>query len=50
MVGNALVEIGREIINISTAGSEDLQNFFKVLKGNDLSGSTMLDTESIQET
>ena len=49
MVGNALVEIGREIINISTAGSEDLQNFFKVLKGNDSSGSTMQDIESVQE-
>ena len=29
MVGNALIEIGREIINISTVGSQELIDFFK---------------------
>ena len=32
MVGNALIEIGREIINISTVGSQELIDFFREQK------------------
>jgi hypothetical protein len=46
MVGNALSEIGRAIISISTVGSEELSDFFKNLKAKSCSGSTMLGTES----
>ena len=44
MMGNALMEIGREVINISTVGSNELQDFFKARKVSDLSGSTTQDT------
>ena len=46
MVGNALIEIGREIINISTVGSQELNDFFKDLKDKNLCGSTIPDTTS----
>jgi len=46
MIGNALSEIGRAIISISTVGSEELSDFFKNLKAKNLCGSTMLGTES----
>ena len=45
MVGNALVEIGREIINISSVGSQELQDFFKEQKAKSLSGSIIPDTK-----
>jgi hypothetical protein len=44
MTGNALIEIGREIINISTVASTELSDFFRQLKANDCSGSTIQDT------
>jgi len=43
MVGNALVEIGREIINISSVGSQELLDFFKEQKAKSLSGSIIQD-------
>ena len=43
MVGNALIEIGREIINISTVGSQELVDFFKEQKAKSLSGSIIQD-------
>lgn len=46
MVGNALSEIGRAIISISTVGSEELSDFFKDLKAKSYSGSTTPGTES----
>jgi len=46
MLGNALIEIGREIINISTVGSQELIDFFKDLKAKSLSGCTIQATES----
>lgn len=45
MLGNALIEIGREVINISTVGSQELSDFFKGQKVKNLSGSTIVDTE-----
>ena len=45
MLGNALMEIGREVINISTVGSQELSDFFKGQKVKNLSGSTIADTE-----
>lgn len=45
MVGNALIEIGREIINISTVNSTELSDFFRLQKGNDCSGSITQDIE-----
>ncbi len=45
MLGNALMEIGREVINISTVGSQELSDFFKGQKVKNLSGSTTVDTE-----
>lgn len=45
MLGNALIEIGREVINISTVGSQELLDFFKGQKAKNLSGSIIADTE-----
>ena len=45
MLGNALIEIGREVINISTVGSQELLDFFKGQKVKNLSGSITVDTE-----
>lgn len=45
LMGNALIEIGREIINISTVGSTELSDFFKDLKASDSFGSIIQDTE-----
>lgn len=45
MLGNALIEIGREVINISTVGSQELLDFFKGQKAKNLSGSITVDTE-----
>ena len=45
MMGNALIEIGREVINISTVGSQELSDFFKSQKVKNLSGSIIVDTE-----
>lgn len=45
MVGNALIEIGKEIINISTVGSQELQDFFREAKANNSCGSTTQDTK-----
>lgn len=45
MLGNALIEIGREVINISTVGSQELSDFFKGQKAKNLSGSIIVDTE-----
>ena len=45
MMGNALIEIGREVINISTVGSQELSDFFKSQKAKNLSGSIIVDTE-----
>jgi hypothetical protein len=45
MVGNSLIEIGREIINISTVGSTELSDFFRLQKDNVCSGSIIQDTE-----
>lgn len=39
LVGNALIEIGREIINISTVGNTELSDFFKHRKDSICSGS-----------
>jgi hypothetical protein len=49
MIGNALIEIGREIINISTVGSTELSDFFKELKDKNSFGSTIVDTKSVLE-
>ena len=43
MTGNALIEIGREIINISTVASKELSDFFRHLKDKDSSGSIIQD-------
>jgi len=45
MVGNALIEIGREIINISTVDSKELIDFFKDLKAKSSPGCITPDTE-----
>ena len=47
MMGNALMEIGREVISISTVDSKELSDFFKCQKVSDLSGSITQDTESL---
>ena len=47
MMGNALIEAGREIINISTVTSTELSDFFKARKGNASCGSTIPDIESV---
>ena len=49
MVGNALIEIGREIIEISTVSSKELSDFFKEQKANGFSGSTIQDTKSVTD-
>lgn len=44
MLGNALAEIGRAIINISTVNSEELMDFFNRVKmGESSHGSTIAD-------
>ncbi len=45
LMGNALIEIGREIINISTVGSTELSDFFRLQKDNVCSGSITQDTD-----
>lgn len=49
MIGNALIEIGREIINISTVGSAELADFFKELKDKNSYGSIIPDTKLVLE-
>lgn len=45
MTGNALIEIGREIINISTVASTELSDFFRSLKAKDCSGCITQDID-----